>query len=152
MAFLVTPYHQICVKKMNIYSGEFFLGNAHCLNPDSQDLGIFPINSEKKQRILHNFAEFLAKNIKTPSKSTKASSKNIGALIKNIGIIVRTMIMQQYMHNVGVRFIAPNGVAWQDTPSGVSNACHPFPFHAKGNINNFTLTPNKENHNEKQTH
>jgi hypothetical protein len=70
---------------MNIYSGEFFLGNAHCLNPDSQDLGIFPINSEKKQQILHNSAGFLAKSTKTPLKSTKA-------WVKNIGIIVRTPI------------------------------------------------------------
>jgi hypothetical protein len=63
MAFQVTPYHQVCVKKMNIYSGEFFLGNAHCLNQNCQDFMVFSVNSVKKQRILHNFANILAKNI-----------------------------------------------------------------------------------------
>jgi hypothetical protein len=92
MAFWITPY-QICVNKMNIYSGEFFLGNAHCLNPDSQDLGIFPINSEKKRQILHNFANILTKNTKTPLKSTLAPIKNIGGWAKNIGIIVRTPML-----------------------------------------------------------
>jgi hypothetical protein len=144
---------------MNIYSGEFFLGNAHCLSHDSQDLGIFPINSEKKQRILHNFTNILAKNTKTPSKNIGGWVKNIGALIKNIGtpiknigIIVRTPIppilgltrLQPTLHKGDECRGSPTWLPCHDVRRNAAMCANTlFQYHT-----NFTLTPNKENHNE----
>jgi hypothetical protein len=142
MAFQVTPYRQVCVNKIYISFGKFSLRKTRYLSQNCQGSKIFPVNSVKKRQILHNFANILAKNTKTPLKSTKAPIKNIGALIKNIGaliknigalmknigtpiknigIIVRTPFppilgltrLQIDMHNVGVRFIAPCGGAWR---------------------------------------